>query len=70
MDGEVECQRCYVMERHDVALKVNVSPEDYPKTLEHLYGEKAVVLLVVEVAADEMTELARLCVSLDDGNVT
>ena len=42
-------QRCYVMAKYDVALKVSVSPEDYPKTLAHIYDRKAIVLLVVDL---------------------
>jgi len=45
----LRCQRCYVMAKYDVALKVSVSPEDYPKTLAHIYDRKAIVLLVVDL---------------------
>ena len=37
------------MAKYDVALKVSVSPEDYPKTLAHIYDRKAIVLLVVDL---------------------
>ena len=43
------CQRCYVMQEYDIALKVSVKPEDYPKTLGHIYEESAVILLVVDL---------------------
>lgn len=45
----VLCQRCYIIKEYKVALKVNVSPEDYPKTIEHLRDKKALVLLVVDL---------------------
>ena len=45
----VLCQRCYVMETYDIALKVSVSPEDYPKTLSHIRSKRAIVLLVVDL---------------------
>ncbi|XP_040579418.1 nitric oxide-associated protein 1 isoform X1 [Lepeophtheirus salmonis] len=45
------CQRCYVLKRYNVALKLNVSPEDYPKTIEHIKNEKeALIVLVVDMA--------------------
>ena len=43
------CQRCYVIKEYNVALKVNVSPEDYPKTLHHLKDKRALILLVVDL---------------------
>ena len=43
------CQRCYIIQEYNVALKVNVSPEDYPKTIEHIKDKEALVLLVVDL---------------------
>jgi len=43
------CQRCYVIKEYKVALKVNVSPEDYPRTLEHIKDEKALIILMVDL---------------------
>jgi hypothetical protein len=41
----VICQRCYVMREYNVALKVSVSPQDYPKTIQHLHTKRAIILL-------------------------
>ena len=46
---ELQCQRCYIMKKYDVALKVSVSPEDYPKTIQHLRNKKAIIILVVDL---------------------
>ena len=46
---ELWCQRCYIMKKYDVALKLSVSPEDYPKTIEHLKSKKAIIILVVDL---------------------
>ena len=46
---ELPCQRCYSMKKYDVALKVSVSPEDYPKSIAHLKNKKAIVILVVDL---------------------
>jgi len=43
------CQRCYIIKEYNVALKVSVSPEDYPKTLEHIKDAAALVVLVVDL---------------------
>ena len=43
------CQRCYIIREYNVALKVNVAPEDYPKAIEHIKDEEALVLLVVDL---------------------
>jgi len=43
------CQRCYIIREYNVALKVNVSPEDYPKAIAHLRGVEALVLVVVDL---------------------
>ena len=45
----VLCQRCYFIKEYKVALKLNVSPEDYPKTFAHIKDKKALVLLVVDL---------------------
>ena len=46
---ELWCQRCYIMKKYDIALKVSVSPEDYPKTISHLKHKKAIIILVVDL---------------------
>ena len=43
------CQRCYFIKEYKVALKLNVSPEDYPKAIEHIKEEKALIILVVDL---------------------
>merc|ERR1719188_1210312 len=43
------CQRCYVMDKYNVALKVNVSPSHYESTLTHIASKRAIVLLVVDL---------------------
>ena len=43
------CQRCYMIKEYKVALKVNISPEDYPKAIEHIKHKTALVLLVVDL---------------------
>ena len=43
------CQRCYFIKEYKVALKLNVSPEDYPKAIEHIKDEKALIILVVDL---------------------
>jgi len=46
---ELWCQRCYIMKKYDIALKVSVSPQDYPKTISHLKNKKAIIVLVVDL---------------------
>ena len=46
---ELRCQRCYIMKKYDVALKVTVSPEDYPKTITHLKEKRAIIILIVDL---------------------
>ena len=46
---EMRCQRCYIMKKYDVALKVTVSPEDYPKTIAHLKEKRAIVIIIVDL---------------------
>lgn len=36
-------------QEYDIALKVNVSAEDYPKTFEHIRDKKALILLMVDL---------------------
>ena len=43
------CQRCYIIKEYNVALKMTVSPEDYPKAIEHIKDKEALVLLVVDL---------------------
>jgi hypothetical protein len=43
------CQRCYIIQEYNVALAVNVSPEDYPRAIEHIRDREALVLLVVDL---------------------
>jgi len=43
------CQRCYIIKEYNIALKVSVSPEDYPKTIEHIKDKDALILLVVDL---------------------
>ena len=43
------CQRCHVIKEYNIALKMNVDPEDYPKTISHLHKSRAIVVLVVDL---------------------
>uniref|UniRef100_A0A8D8Y9T3 Nitric oxide-associated protein 1 n=2 Tax=Cacopsylla melanoneura TaxID=428564 RepID=A0A8D8Y9T3_9HEMI len=43
------CQRCHLMKNYNMALNVNVKPEDYPKILEPLKAKKALVILMVDM---------------------
>lgn len=43
------CQRCYFIKEYKIALKLNVSPEDYPKAIEHIKDKKALIILVVDL---------------------
>ncbi|TRY71077.1 hypothetical protein TCAL_01172 [Tigriopus californicus] len=44
------CQRCYVIREYNIALKMNVSPEDYPLTIEHVkHHHNALILLIVDL---------------------
>ena len=45
----VQCQRCYIMSEYNIALKMNVAPDDYPKTIEHLKDIPAVIVLIVDL---------------------
>ena len=44
-----QCQRCYIMSEYNIALKMNVAPEDYPKTIAHLKETPAVIVLIVDL---------------------
>jgi hypothetical protein len=37
------------MTKYNIALKMTVSPEDYPKTIAHLKETPAVVVLIVDL---------------------
>lgn len=43
------CQRCRFLREHDIALNVNVSPEDYPKVISVIRDKVAMVVLVVDL---------------------
>ena len=43
------CQRCTLIRDYNVALKMNVKAEDYPKVISHLKKKKAIVILVVDL---------------------
>ncbi|KAI9554132.1 hypothetical protein GHT06_019404 [Daphnia sinensis] len=43
------CQRCRFLREHDIALNVNVSPEDYPKVISVIRDQVAMVVLVVDL---------------------
>ena len=46
---KIQCQRCVVMKEYNVALKMNINPEDYPKAISHLKDKKAIVVLIVDL---------------------
>ena len=37
-----------MIQEYDVALKVNMSPSDYPRTVEQIKDQKALVILMVD----------------------
>ena len=37
------------MAEYNIALKMNVAPEDYPKTVAHLRETPAVIVLIVDL---------------------
>ena len=43
------CQRCRFLKEHDVALSVQIKPEDYPKVLSVIQDKVALVILVVDL---------------------
>ena len=40
----VQCQRCTLMKEYNIALKMNINPEDYPKAISHLKDKKVGIL--------------------------
>lgn len=47
---KIKCQRCNIMAEYNIALKMTISPEDYPKAIGHLKDErKAIILLIVDL---------------------
>ena len=46
--GEI-CQRCRFLKEHNVALNVQISPEDYPRVLSVIQNQVAMVILVVDL---------------------
>ena len=44
-----QCQRCTLIKEYNVALKMNINPEDYPKAIAHLKDKKAIVVLIVDL---------------------
>ena len=47
--SRIQCQRCVLIKDYNIALKMNVKPEDYPKTFQHLKHKKAIVVLIVDL---------------------
>merc|ERR1712223_686211 len=45
----IQCQRCTLMKEYNIALKMNINPEDYPKAISHLKDKKAIVVLIVDL---------------------
>ena len=43
------CQRCRFLKEHDVALNVQISPEDYPRILSVIRDQVAMVVLIVDL---------------------
>lgn len=43
------CQRCHFLKEYDIALGVDVSPDDYPRILAQMRTKRALVLLMVDV---------------------
>lgn len=43
------CQRCRFLREHNVALNVQIKPEDYPKVLSVIQDKIAIVILVVDL---------------------
>ena len=38
-----------MLDEYNVALKMNINPEDYPKAISHLKDKKAIVVLIVDL---------------------
>ncbi|KAI5713017.1 hypothetical protein M8J75_013087 [Diaphorina citri] len=45
----IVCQRCHLMKNYNMALNVNVKPEDYEKLLQPIRRMKALVILIVDM---------------------
>lgn len=43
------CQRCHFLKEYDIALGVNVTPDDYPRILAPMRSKRALVLLMIDV---------------------
>ena len=43
------CQRCQFLREHNVALNVQIKPEDYPKVLSVIKDKFAIVILVIDL---------------------
>lgn len=44
------CQRCYFLKNHNLALQVQVSPEEYPQILKTIRNrDKALIILIVDL---------------------
>lgn len=43
------CQRCHFLKHYDLALQVNVLPDDYPKILSVIKDKRALVILMVDL---------------------
>ena len=44
-----QCQRCILINDYNVALKMNVKAEDYPKALSHIKDKRGLVILVTDL---------------------
>ncbi|XP_070539945.1 nitric oxide-associated protein 1-like [Ptychodera flava] len=47
--GKTICQRCWLLTHHQVALQVNISAEDFRKTVSYIKKKKALVLCMVDL---------------------
>lgn len=43
------CQRCHFLKKFNIALDVNVTPEDYPKIISRIKNERAIAVLLVDL---------------------
>ena len=50
---ETTCQRCSLMNEHNIALNVSVQPEEYRKIVAKIKDERALCLLVVDIMDPE-----------------
>lgn len=44
-----QCQRCEFLKHFNVALNVNVSPDEYPKLIAEIQNKKALVIIMVDL---------------------